>query len=148
MHARLLCLQRASACVVFSRRPIPVRFRGIPAFIVSVISTRKSESDPKQSSLHCSKLPVIQSIRRTLAPPRSSTDLTRLSKRAKLAKRPDAIGCFGVGAMLDSLNPGTRGSASEVSWSDLSHTTADGMGLQFFFCKNKKQKEGVTCFAP
>jgi len=53
-----------------------------------------------------------------------------------------------VGAMLDSFNLGTRMSAYEVSWSDLSHTTADGMGLQFFFCKNKKQKEGVTCFAP
>jgi hypothetical protein len=53
VHARLLCLQRASACVVFSRRPLPVRFRGIPAFTVSVSSARKSESDPKATSTRC-----------------------------------------------------------------------------------------------
>jgi len=37
---------RFSACVVFNRRPIPVRFRGVPAFIIGIISSRKSESDP------------------------------------------------------------------------------------------------------
>jgi hypothetical protein len=31
-------------------RPLPVRFGGIPASTVSVISTRKSESDPKRAS--------------------------------------------------------------------------------------------------
>jgi hypothetical protein len=48
-YVRLLCLQGASAYVAFSRRPLAVRFRGIPGFAVGVISARKSESDPEQS---------------------------------------------------------------------------------------------------
>jgi hypothetical protein len=48
-----------------------------------------------------------------------------------------------VGAMLDSFNLRTRMSASEASLSDLSHTTADGMGVTILFRKNKKQREGV-----
>jgi hypothetical protein len=46
VHAGFLCLLRVSACVVFSRQRIAVRFRGIPVFIASVIITRKSESNP------------------------------------------------------------------------------------------------------
>ena len=49
VHAHLLCLQSASACGAFSRRPLSVRFRGVPAFTASLINARKSESDPKRT---------------------------------------------------------------------------------------------------
>jgi hypothetical protein len=39
--------KEASACVVFSQRPLSVRFRRVPPFTASLIKGRKSEPDPK-----------------------------------------------------------------------------------------------------